>query len=86
MCSKDDIDSSQGGVLKKHLSEPQSLPGSPNHWNDVVSVLISPLGRAGPSDPTDSYNPLWYAYDPDDTGNRGYGCAFWDFPSSYLVI
>ena len=74
------------GVLKKYLSETQSLPGSPDHWNDAVVVLICLLKRAGPSDLTDSCNPLWYAYDPDDTGNRGYGYAFQDFPSSYSVV
>ena len=70
-------------VLKKYLFETQSLPGSPDHWNDVVAVLICPLRRADPSDCTDSCNPLWYAHDHDDTGNRGYGYAFQDFLSSY---
>ena len=58
------------GVLKKHLFETQSLPGSPDYWNDAAVVLICPRKRAGPSDPTNSYNPLWYAHDPDDTSNR----------------
>ena len=72
--------------MKEYLFETQSLPGSPDHWNDVVAILICPLGRAGPSDPTNSYNSLCYAYDPDDIGNRGYGYAFRGFPSSYLVV
>ena len=62
--------------MKKHLFETQSLSGSPNHWSDVGVVLICPRVRAGPSDPTESYNPLWYAHYPDDTANRGYGYAF----------
>ena len=72
--------------MKKHLFETQSLPDSPDHWNDTAVVLIYPRGRASLSDPTDSYNPLWYAHDPDDTGNRGYGYTFQDFPSSYSVV
>ena len=72
--------------MKEYLFETQSLPDSRNHWNDVVAVLFCPLRRADPSDPTDSSNPLWYAHDPDDIGNSGYGYAFRDFPSSYLVV
>ena len=33
-------------------------PGSPDHWNDVAAILVCLLGRAGPSDPTDSCNLL----------------------------
>ena len=73
-------------VLKKHLFETQSLPGSPDHWNDAGVVLIYPRGQAGLSDPTNFYNPLWYAHDPDDTSNRGYGYIFQDLLSSYSVI
>ena len=62
------------------------MPGSLDYWNDVVVVLIGPLGRAGPSDPTNSCNPPWYAHDLDDIGNRGYGYTFRGFPSSYLVV
>ena len=76
----------KGGVLKKHLFETQSLPGSPDYWNDAAVVLICPCERAGPSEPINSYNPLWYAHDPDDTGNRGYGYTFQDFPSSYSIV
>ena len=64
------------GVLKEHLFETQSLSASPDHWNDAGVVLICPRVRAGPSDPIDSYNPLWYAHDPNDTTNKGYGYAF----------
>ena len=74
------------GVLKEYLFKTQSLPGSPDHWNDAGVVLICLRGRDGPSDPTDFYNPRWYAHDPDDTGNRGYGYVFQDFPSSYSVV
>ena len=69
--------------MKEYLFETQSLPGSPDHWNDVVAVLICPLKRAGPNDTTGSCNPLWYAHDPYDTGNRGYGYAFQD--SHHLI-
>ena len=72
--------------MKEHLFETQSLPSSPDYWNDVGVVLICPCGRAGLSDPTDSYNLLWYAHDPDDTSNRGYGYVFQDFPSSYSIV
>ena len=68
------------GVLKEYLFETQSWLDSPDHWNDVVAASICPLGRPGPSDPTNSCNPLWYAHDPDDIGNRGYGYAFLGFP------
>ena len=74
------------GVLKEYLSKTQSLPGSPDHWNDVVTVLIFPLRRAGPNGLTNFCNPLWYAHDPDDIGNKGYGYTFRGFPSSYLVV
>ena len=74
------------GVLKEYLSKTQSLPGSPDHWNDVVTILIFPLGRAGLNGPTNFCNPLWYAYDPDDIDNKDYGYVFWGFPSSYLVV
>ena len=72
--------------MKEYLFETQSWLGSPDHWNDAVTVLIFPLGRVGLNDPTNSYNLLWYAHDPDDIGNRGYGYAFRDFPSSYWVV
>ena len=74
------------GVLKEYLFETQSWLGSPVHWNDVTTVLIFPFGRVGPNDPTNSYNLLWYAHDPDDIGNSGYDFAFWDFLSSYWVV
>ena len=72
--------------MKEYLFEAQNSPGSPDHWNDVAAILIFPLGRVGPNDPTNSCNPLWYAHDPDDIGNRGYGYAFRGFLSSYLVV
>ena len=46
------------GVLKEYLFETQSWLGSPDHWNDVIAASICPLGQAGPSDPTNSYDPL----------------------------
>ena len=72
--------------MKEYLFETQSWLGSPVHWNDVATILIFPLGQVGPNNPTNFYNLLLYAHDPNDIGNRGYGFAFRDFPSSYLVI
>ena len=75
----------KGGLEVISLRDSE-LADSPNHSNDVVAILICLIGRAGPSDPTNSCNPLWYAHDPDDIDNRGYGYAFRGFPSSYLVV
>ena len=69
--------------MKEYLFEIQSWLGPLDHYNDAVIVLIFPLGRVGPNDPTSSYNLLWYAHDPDDIGNRGYDFTFRDFPPSY---
>ena len=74
------------GCLKGISLRDSEFAGSPDYWNDIVAVLIFPLRRVGPNDPTNSYNPLWYAHDPDDIGNRGYGYAFRGFPSFYLVV
>ena len=78
--------------MKEYLFETQSWLGSPVHWNDVATVLIFPLGRVGPNDPTNSYNLLWYAHDPDDIDNRGYNFAFgishhliWSFEEWFIL-
>ena len=72
--------------MKERLSKTQSWLGPLDHWSDVAIVLVFPLGRVGPNDPTSSYNLLWYDHDLDGIHNKGYGLAFRDFPPSYWVL
>ena len=68
------------------LSQAEKWFVHPDCQNDVAATSICPLGQVDPSDPTNSYNPLWYGHDPVDIGNRGYGFAFWDFLPSCQAI
>ena len=72
--------------MKESLSQAEKWFVHPDRWNDVAAALIYPLGQVSLSDPTNSYNPLWYGHDPDDIGNRGYGFVFRDFlPSCWAI-
>ena len=50
--------------MKESLSQAEKWFVHPDRWNDVLAASIYPLEQVGPSDPTNSYNPLWYGHIP----------------------
>ena len=75
----------KGGLEGMSLWDPE-LAWSPRPLEWCNNCFNFPLRRVGPNDPTNSYNLLWYAYDPDGIGNRGYSFTFRDFPPFYWVV